>query len=138
MAEIHDFAVPEILVERQIEKRLDAVRRQIEASGMSPQSLQIDWNRMRASQRDGAVVDVKSTFILEKIADQNSLQPDDADLEGEIQRIAAETRQPYDVIYAHLTKDGGLDRIKSRLRIEKALEFALQNVSKMLPRGSVE
>jgi trigger factor len=116
--------VPESLVERQIEKRLETIARQIQGKGVNPQSL--DWGRMRAAQRDAAVDDVKSTFILEKLASENQIQVDPAEVQKEIQTIATATRQTPEVIEAHLTKDGGLDRMKSRLRIEKALDFVYQ------------
>jgi len=128
LARLHDFPVPEVMVERQIERRLDAVRRQIESKGMNPRSLQVDWGKVRAAQREAAVEDVKSGLILEKIAQENNMEVEEADLQKEIQEIVAATNQAPEVVEAHLTKDGGLDRIKSRLRIDKSLEFVLLNV----------
>ena len=127
---LHDFAVPESLVERQIERRLEGLRRQITTQGMDPQSMALDWGKVRAAQRQEAVEDVKSTFILEKIAHQEHLEPEDSDVDREIERIASVTQADAAAIRSRLTREGGLDRMKSRLRIEKALDFVFHQASK--------
>ena len=127
---LHDFPVPETLVERQIERRLERLRRQLAAQGMDPQSLSLDWGKIRASLREGAVEDVKSSFILEKIAHREQLDPEEAEVERELQRIASVTQQDAETVRSRLTKEGGLDRMKSRLRIEKALDFVFHQARK--------
>jgi trigger factor len=127
---LHDFAVPDSLVERQIERRLDRLRRQLASQGMDPQSVALDWGKVRAAQREDAVEDVKSTFILEKIAHQEHLEPDDSEVNQEVERIASVTQTDVGAIRSRLTREGGLDRMKSRLRIEKALDFVFHQASK--------
>lgn len=127
---LHDFPIPETLVERQIERRLERLRRQLAAQGMDPRSLSLDWGKVRASQREGAVEDVKSAFILEKIALREQIEPEQAEVERELQQIASATEQNAEALRSRLTKDGGLDRIKSRLRIEKALDFVFHQARK--------
>ena len=127
---LHDFAVPESLVERQIERRLERLRRQLASQGVDPQSLALDWGKVRAAQREGAVEDVKSTFLLEKIAHREQLEPDESEVSREIARIASATRQDPEAVRSRLTSEGGLDRMKSRLRIEKALDFVFQQARK--------
>ena len=131
LAELHIFPVPEGLVERQVESRLESFRRDLANRGMDPRTQRIDWGRVRAAQRDGAVEDVKGGLILRKIADANDIRVDQSEVAGEIQRIAAAARQAPEVVEAHLTQDGGLDRIKSRLRLDKTLGFVLQNVQRI-------
>ena len=127
---LHDFSVPDSLVERQIERRMERLRRQLAAQGVDPQSRALDWGKIHAAQRAGAVEDVKSTFLLEKIAHREGLEPDASEVTREIDRIASVTEQNPEVVRSRLTSEGGLDRIKSRLRIEKALDFVFQEASK--------
>ena len=134
LVQLHDFPVPEVLVERQTEKRMDRLTRQIEADGLDPKIL--DWRAMQSAQRELAEEDVKSSLILEKISEVNNLEVATTEVEKEIQKIAASTRQSREVVEAHLTNDGGLDKIKSRLRIEKALAFVYLNVRKVPIRPS--
>jgi trigger factor len=127
---LHDFPVPESLVERQIERRLERLRRQLASQGVDPQSLALDWGKVRAAQREGAVEDVKSTFLLEKIAHREQLEPDESEVAREIARIASATRQDPEAVRSRLTSEGGLDRMKSRLRIDKALDFVFHQARK--------
>ncbi len=127
---LHDFAVPDTLVERQIERRLERLRRQITSQGVDPQSMALDWGKVRAAQRQEAVEDVKSTFILEKIAHREHLEPEESDVDQEIERIASATQTDVAAIRSRLTREGGLDRMKSRLRIERALDFVFHQASK--------
>jgi trigger factor len=127
---LHDFAVPDSLVERQIERRLDRLRRQLVSQGMDPKSMALDWGKLRAAQREEAVEDVKSTFILEKIAHQQHLEPEDSEVDQEIERIASVTQTDGGTIRSRLTREGGLDRMKSRLRIDKALDFVFHQARK--------
>ena len=134
LVQLHDFPVPEVLVARQTEKRMDRLTRQFEADGLDPKI--IDWGAMQAAQRELAEEDVKSSLILERIFEINNLAVANADVEKEIQKIATVTRQSPEVVEAHLTNDGGLDKIKSRLRTEKALNFVFLNVRKVPIRPS--
>ncbi|MBI3896197.1 MAG: trigger factor [Acidobacteria bacterium] len=130
LVQLHDFPVPETLVERQIERKLERLKRQIAAQGMKPQGMALDWGKIRASQREGAMEDVKSSLILEKIAQEEKLEVGEAEIEQEVQKIAVVTQQTPALVRARLTKEGGLDKINSRLRIEKALEFILRQARK--------
>jgi trigger factor len=124
---LHDFAVPEVLVERQMERRMERLRRHLASQGMNSERIGWDWNKVRASQREEASEEVKSSLILERIAEQEAIPVEDGDVDREIEQLAAAAQQPAAALRARLTSDEGLDRIKSRLRIEKALELVFQN-----------
>jgi trigger factor len=61
--------------------------------------------------------------LLEKIADEESIAVGDEEINGEIEALAKQTNQAPDAIRARLTRDGALDRIRNRIRNEKALDF---------------
>jgi trigger factor len=124
---LHEFSVPETLIERQVERRMDRLRRHLASQGMNAERLGWDWNKVRASQREEAAEEVKSSLILEKIAEQEAIPVEEADVDREIEQLAAAAQQPVAALRARLTSDEGLDKIKSRLRIEKALELVFQN-----------
>jgi trigger factor len=126
LVELHEFSVPESLVERQLEKRLDRLRRHLASQGVDPERLAWDWNKVRESQLGEAAEEVKSSLVLEKIADRESVEVSAAELDREIELLAKALQQPEATLRARLTSEGGVDRIKSRLRIEKALEVLFQ------------
>ena len=120
----NEFEVPEALVEHQVDIRLERGLRALAAQGMSQEHMKkMDFGRLRAGQREQAVQEVKASLLLEKIADTENIQVGDEEIDKEVEALAKQTNQAADDIRARLTKDGALDRIRNRIRNEKALEF---------------
>jgi trigger factor len=120
----NEFQVPEALVEHQIDIRLERGLRALAAQGLSSEHMKkMDLPRLRAGQRDQALQEVKASLLLEKIADEEKIEVGDDEINREIEALAGQTNQTADAIRARLTRDGALDRIRSRIRNEKALEF---------------
>ena len=120
----NEFEVPEALVERQIDVRLDRGLRALASQGMKSEDMKkLDFGRLRAGQREQAVQEVKASLLLEKIAENENIVVGDEEIDREVEALARQTNQAPDAIRARLTKDGALDRIRNRIRNEKALEF---------------
>jgi trigger factor len=83
----------------------------------------MDLPRLRAGQRDQAVQDVKSSLLLDRIAELEKIDVSDEELNHELDALATQTKQTSEAVRARLTQDGGLDRIRNRIRSEKTLEF---------------
>src|SRR6202049_5142545 len=120
----NDFEVPESLVDRQIDLRLERGLRALAAQGMKMEDLKkMDLPRLRAGQRDQAVQDVKSSLLLERVAELEKIEAGEDELNHEIEALAKQTKQTPEAVRARLTQDGGLDRIRNRIRSEKTLDF---------------
>ena len=120
----NDFEVPESLIDRQIDLRLERGLRALAAQGMKMEDLKkMDLPRLRAGQRDQAVHDVKSSLLLERIADMEKIPVSNEEVEREIESLAKQSKQTSEAVRARLTEDGGLDRIRMRIRSEKTLDF---------------
>ena len=120
----NDFEVPESLVDRQIDLRLERGLRALAAQGMKMEDLKkMDLPRLRAGQREQAVHDVKSSLLLERIADLEKIEVDDDEVNREVESLAQQSKQTPETVRARLTQDGGLDRIRIRIRSEKTLNF---------------
>jgi trigger factor len=120
----NDFEVPESLVDRQIDLRLERGLRALAAQGMKMEDLKkMDLPRLRAGQHDQAVNDVKSSLLLERIADLEKIEVSDQEVNHEIDALALQSKQTSEAVRARLTQDGGLDRIRMRIRSEKTLDF---------------
>ena len=120
----NEFEVPEALVERQIDLRLERGLRALSAQGMKPEELKkMDFTRMRAGQRDQALQEVKASLLLEKVADEEKIEVGDNEIDHEVQALAEQSKQTPEAIRARLTRDGALDRIRNRIRNEKTLDF---------------
>jgi trigger factor len=120
----NDFEVPESMVESQIDLRLERGLRALQAQGMKMEDLKkMDLPRLRVGQRDQAVQDVKSSLLLERVADLEKIEAGEDDVNHEIAALAQQTKQTPEAVRARLTQDGGLDRIRIRIRSEKTLDF---------------
>ena len=120
----NDFPVPEAMINQQIDLRLERGLRALAAQGMRTEDMKrMDFDRLRLGQRAGAVREVKASLILEQIADQEKIDVSDEELDQELSALATQAKQPVQQIRARLTQDGGLDRIRHRLRNEKTLNY---------------
>jgi trigger factor len=120
----HDFAVPESLVEHQIDVRLERGLRALAAQGMRSEDMKkMDLNRLRAGQREQAAHEVKASLLLDKIADAEKIEVGNEEIDREIDALAQQSKQTPEAIRARLTRDGALDRIRNRIRNEKTLNF---------------
>jgi trigger factor len=120
----HDFPVPRSLVEHQIDLRLERGLRALAAQGMKTEDMKrMDFGRLRAGQRDAATKEVKSNVLLAKIAIKEKIQVSDEELEQEIAAMAQQMQQPVDEVKKRLIQDNAIDRLRDRMRSEKALNF---------------
>lgn len=120
----HDFTVPRALVEHQIDLRLERGLRALAAQGMRTEDMKrMDFRRLRAGQREAAIKEVKSSLLLGRIADAENIQVTDAELDQEISSLAQQMNQTPEQVRQRLSKEGALERIRGRMRSEKALDF---------------
>jgi trigger factor len=123
----HDFPVPEALVENQMDVRLDRAVRAIASQGVDPRLMKVDWKGMRERQRERAVEDVKAELLLDSIATAEKIEATDEELDREIAAMAERSGESAAAVRASLTKQGALDRMKSKLRSDKTLEWLQKN-----------
>ncbi len=119
----HDFPVPEALIENQLDVRLERVVRSLVAQGVDPRAVDVDWVSLRRRQHDRAVDDVKAELLLDRIATAENIEATDEDVEKEIAAVAERSGESATALRARLTKQGALDRMKSKLRSDKTIEW---------------
>jgi trigger factor len=123
----HDFPVPEALVEHQMDVRLERTVRSLAAQGVDPRAVNVDWVSLRKRQHDRAVDDVKAELLLDRIADAEKIEATNEDVEKEIGTLAERSGESATALRARLTKQGALDRMKSKLRSDKTIEWLYRN-----------
>lgn len=120
----NEFEVPESLVDRQIDLRLERGLRALAAQGMKVEDMKkMDLPRLRAGQREQAVQDVRSGLLLDRIAELEQIGVSNEEVQRELDALAKQSKQTVEAVRARLTEDGGLDRIRNRIRSEKTLDF---------------
>jgi trigger factor len=119
----HDFPVPEALIEGQMDVRLERVVRSLAAQGVDPRAVNVDWVSLRRKQRDNAINDVKAELLLDRIATAENIEATDEDVDKEFATLAQRSGESVTALRARLTKQGALDRMKSKLRSDKVIEW---------------
>jgi trigger factor len=120
----NDFEVPDSLIEQQIDIRLERGLRALAAQGLTAEQMKkMDLQRLRAGQREQAIHDVKAALLLERVAEEENIQVGDEEFDRELEALAKQSKQTSEAVRARLTRDGGLDRIRTRIRNEKTLDF---------------
>ena len=123
LEEHNEFEVPESLVERQIQIRMQRLLRDLSRQGINPQRLDVDWAKIGADQREQAIRDVKGSLLLSYVAHKEKIDVNDHDVETEIDRIATEMNNPRQRVREILTKDSGMARLRSQIQNRKTLDF---------------
>ena len=127
LVDAHEFELPERLVEHQTEHRLESVVRDMIGQGMDPRNPELQWDKARDSLKEQATYDLRSSLLLEHIADEEKIEVTDQEVDEEINAIAEGSRQSPDQVRAILTKQGGERSIAGRLRNRKALDLLVEN-----------
>jgi trigger factor len=129
LSEKFTFPVPESLVQEQIEARLERGLRALAAQGMSAEQMRrLDFERLRSAQHETATSEVKAQLILDKIAQEEKLTVDDADVDKELQMAALQSREPIDDLRERLTQNGTLIRIREQLLRDKTANVLLERL----------
>jgi trigger factor len=120
LVERFQFAVPESLVQQQVDARLDRGLRALASQGMRPEDLRkLDFDRLRVAQRQSALEEVKGSILLDKIAEAEHTDVADEEVEHQLQLISVQNREPLETLRKRLTEDGSVARIREQLRREK-------------------
>lgn len=123
LVKLHNFPVPGSLVEHQMDVRLERVVRSLAAQGVDPRAVNVDWVSLRKRQQERATDDVKAELIIDRIATAENIDVTDEEIQHELEHLANHSGESSEVVRARLTKQGALDRMKSKLRSDKTIDF---------------
>jgi trigger factor len=120
---------PEVLVDREVDRRLEELVRRLMEQGVDPMKANIDWQQLRAGQRQPAEETVKSTLVLDEIARREQIDATDDDLTKEIDRFAERSGRTSAAVRAALERDEGLGRIRAGIRREKTMTWLMEKAN---------
>ena len=123
--------IPEAMIETQCETMLDEFAQRITQSGLSfEQYLQFsgtDVNGLKEQVRPEAVKRIQSSLVLEQIAKEENIEVSDADIDAEIEKMAAAYGMEADKLKEYMG-EAEKNSMKSDLAITKAVELIMDNV----------
>src|SRR6185503_3877841 len=88
LLEQNEFEVPQTLIDQQTSRRLESVVRDMIGRGVDPRNQQLNWEAAREELKVQAEADVRSTLLLERIADEEKIDVSNEDINAEIEAIA--------------------------------------------------
>lgn len=117
------FEIPESLIAREIDRRMDEFIRRLMQQGIDPRTAGIDWQAFRDSQREPAREAVAGAIALDEVARREQIGVEPEEIDAEIRRYASATGRPPEAVRATLEKEGGISRLYMGLRREKAVDL---------------
>jgi trigger factor len=117
------FDVPASLVERELDRRMEEFARRLIDQGLDPRKAGVDWSAFRDGQHETARETVASALVLDEVARREHLEVGANEIDREVERYAERTGRTPAAVRAALEKEGGMARIATGLRREKAIDF---------------
>jgi trigger factor len=130
LVDMHDFPVPEAFIDRQIRNRIEQTLHSLAEEGVDASKIQLDWQKLKTSQRDKALREVKASLLLSRIAERETIAATRDEVDKEVERIAKQQREPFAAVRLRFEKDGTLGRIASHIQTEKTLNFLFEHARK--------
>ena len=119
--------LPPELLKRQSLRELERSILELRRSGFDDDSIRRHVNELRQSALASTARALKEHFILEKIAEAESIADSAADYDEEIRAIAAQSGEPPRRVRASLEKRGLMDVLRNQIIERKTLELIEHN-----------
>ena len=132
LVENHDFPVPDAFIERQIEAEAEVQIRQATGQPLDIRKLKetAEWQTFASQLRPKAIEGVRATLLLDKVADAESINATNDEVDREVQRIARQEREPVAAMRKKLENNGALNRIAHQIRTNKTMAFLFEHARK--------
>ena len=88
LVDMHDFPVPEAFVENQLKNRVEQQLRALAGEGVDPESLKLDWKKVKETQGEKALREVKASMLLSRIAEREAIAATRDEVDREVERLA--------------------------------------------------
>jgi trigger factor len=125
----HEFPVPEAMVMREVQHHLEHMRERLRRQGLDPDQVPWDYQKLAAELRPGAAASVRRLLLLQAIAAAEGVSPTEADVEAEIEKLAAATRRPAPAVRRMMERDGDLEGLRARLREQQTLDLLIRHAT---------
>ncbi len=127
-----EVEVPEAMVKHQIDNMLMELNYQLQYQGLNlEQLLQMTGrglDELREERRADAERLVKSSLVLEAIAEKENVEANDADVDAELEKMAAMYNMEVEKIKSSL-RETDIEDIKGQIKIRKTLDLLVENAT---------
>jgi trigger factor len=131
LVDAHEFPVPQIYVDRQIENRMSQRLAALANEGVDISKFKPDWSKLREAQGAQAAKEVRASLLLGKIAERESLRATNDEVDKQVEQVARQEREPIPRARKRLEENGGLERIANHIITEKTLALLFEQARKV-------
>ena len=117
------FDVPESMVRRQIEYKVEDMKSRLSGFGMPPEEIEKNLSQMKESIARDAEVEVKGGILLEAIARQQGIKLDDKDFDNYFRETAEKSGKPQEEI--RKIYEDEMTHLAGSLMDKKVLDFLM-------------
>ncbi len=125
LRERHPIALPQGLVDEEIEKLVREYAESVARQGVDLEHAEIDWRAMADQARPSAEKRVHARLLLDAVARQEDLTVEEAELERTLSELARVQRTTSVAVRRALDQDGRLGRLRAQLLRSKTLRHLL-------------
>ena len=127
-----EVEVPEAMIQHQIDNMLMELNYQLQYQGLNLQQLLEMTGRgveeLREERRADAERLVKSSLILEAIAEKENVEVNEADVDAELEKMAAMYNMEVEKIKSSL-RETDIEDIKGQIKIRKTIDLLVENAT---------
>ena len=127
VAEKVKWDLPRDLLVRQATRTLQRRVMEMRSAGMTEQQIEARLTVLRQNVLQSTAVSLMEHFVLQKIAETEKIEIEDADIDAEIQRIAAQTGESFRKVKAQMEREDMIEALATDLLERKALDVVLNN-----------
>jgi trigger factor len=127
LTESASWELPPQLVNRQFRRELNRAVMELKSSGFSDEVIRAHENELKQNSARSTQRALKEHFILEKIAEEESIDAGPQDYDAEIQLIAEQSDESPRRVRARLEKRGEMDSLRNQIIERKVIDLILEN-----------
>ena len=113
--------VPEGMVAREVDRRVEEFVRRLMEQGVDPRQAAVNWDEFRAQQQEPAVATVQSVLVLDAIATREGLEVSDEELDADIRDMRPGWAGRSTEVGRNWRSQDQLEQIRTGLLREKAV-----------------
>lgn len=117
-----DWDLPQDLLRRQSHRELERAILELRAAGFGEEEILAHENELRQNSMDATRTALKEHFILERIAEEETIEEGPEDYELEIASLAAQSRESVRKVRARIEKQGLMDALRNQIIERKVIE----------------
>src|SRR3989338_11010077 len=112
---------------RQVGHQIEHARESVRRQGLDPDRLPWDYPKLLGELKPGGEKAARRALLLEAIAEREGIVPTDAQVEAELQQLAAASQRPLPAIRRMMEKSGDLATLRRGLRDRMTLDMLVEN-----------